>query len=261
MHDGIIFLMDTHTDRSQKLQQHLKDEHAHSAFAGYFKEIIYGGIDGIVTTFAVVAGFSGAALSSEVTTQLSFLVVLLFGLANLFADGISMGLGNFLSIRSEQDLYKTAREKETLEVQNNSDLEFDETITILMEKGFSEVDATAMANLYRKNETYWVDFMMNHELEMPDPRGENPILNGFATFISFLIFGAIPLLPFMVITEGDPQTVFYYSVIGTFMALIALGLLKWKVVGGLLRSSLAEVVLVGGAAAVVAYLVGTFFTL
>jgi len=253
--------MHTISDRDKKLEQHLADEHSHSAFAGYFKEVIYGGIDGIVTTFAVVAGFSGAALSNDMTTQLTFMVVLLFGLANLLADGISMGLGNFLSVRSEQDLYADARRKETDEVRRNTTMEYEETITILMQKGYSEADATAMADLYRKNEAYWVDFMMNHELEMSDPRGDNPVVNGFMTFGSFIIFGSIPLLPFMVVTSGDPQTVFYYSVVGTFMALVALGLLKWKVIGSRLTSSLTEVILVGGSAAAVAYLVGTFFSI
>ena len=98
--------------REEVLEQHLHNEHKQSAFESYFKEVIYGGIDGIITTFAVVAGFSGAALSNETTTQLSFLVVLLFGLANLFADGVSMGLGNFLSVKSDQDLYKAARRKD-----------------------------------------------------------------------------------------------------------------------------------------------------
>lgn len=246
-------------DREQKLVEHKAVEHAHSTFADYFKEVIYGGIDGIITTFAVVAGFSGAALSNDSTTQLSFMVVLLFGLANLFADGVSMGLGNFLSVRSEQDLYKAARKKEAEEVRHNATMEYEETITILMQKGYTETDATAMADLYRKNEAYWIDFMMTHELELSDPRGENPVVNGLTTFTSFLIFGSIPLIPFMLFGSGDPQTIFYYSVAGTFVALITLGLLKWKIVGSALRNSLFEVVLVGSVAASVAYFVGTFF--
>lgn len=251
--------MATYSERKKKLQDHLAEEHGHHDWTGYFKEVIYGGIDGIITTFAVVAGFSGAAISHEVTTQLSFTIVLLFGLANLLADGVSMGLGNFLSVRSEQDLYRSARRKETKEVQNNTEMEYEETITILMQKGYSEVDATAMADLYKKNEEYWIDFMMNHELELPDPRGDNPLVNGFTTFISFLFFGAIPLIPFMFAADGEPQTIFYYSVWGTFFALVLLGILKWRVVGTALTRSLAEVLLVGGVAASIAYYVGTFF--
>jgi VIT1/CCC1 family predicted Fe2+/Mn2+ transporter len=251
--------MNATQEREQVLKEHLQNEHQQSPFESYFKEVIYGGIDGIITTFAVVAGFSGAALSSDATTQLSFLVVLLFGLANLFADGVSMGLGNFLSVKSDQDLYKSARKKETLEVKQNPEMEFEETVTILMLKGYSEDDARTIATLYRKNETYWVDFMMNHELELSDPRGDNPIQTGLATFVSFLVFGAIPLLPFMFAGEASAASVFLYSVIGTGIALVLLGLLKWKIVGSSLRKSLAEVLLVGGAAAIVAFLVGSFF--
>lgn len=253
--------MKNQQEREKDLATYLRHEHYHSPFENYFKEVIYGGIDGIITTFAVVAGFSGAALSNDTTTQLSFLVVLLFGLANLFADGVSMGLGNFLSVKSEQDLYIVARGKELQEVKNHTEMEFQETITILIGKGYSEEDAHTLATLYKKNETYWVDFMMTHELEVSDPRGDNPMLTGLATFSSFLFFGAIPLLPFMLLTEVSPQTVFSYSIFGTFFALVMLGLLKWKVVGSGLSKSLFEVLIVGGAAACIAFFIGSFFTI
>ncbi len=230
-----------------------------ATFAEYFKEVIYGGIDGIVTTFAVVAGFAGAALASDVVTQLSFAVVLLFGLANLFADAASMGLGNFLSVRSEKDLYAVERQKELALLRSQPSVEQEDTVKIMQEKGFSKEDATTLATIYARNEDYWLDFMMQHELELSDPRGENEVFTGLATFLSFMVFGAIPLLPFMLSESGDPATAFMYSLIGTFGALITLGLLKWRVIGAKLWSSLFEVVAVGGTAAVLAYGVGTFF--
>jgi VIT1/CCC1 family predicted Fe2+/Mn2+ transporter len=235
--------------------------HHQSHFQNYFKEVIYGGIDGIITTFAVVAGFSGAALSNDTTTQLSFLVVLLFGLANLFADGVSMGLGNFLSVKSDQDLYKAARKKEVAKVTKNFALEFEETVFILTEKGYDTEDAKTLTTLLAKNKTFWVDFIMEHGLQMPDPTGENPVLTGFATFISFLIFGSIPLIPFILSGSVHPNSTFAYSVMGTFCALIALGLLKWRVVGSGLFASLTEVIAVGGSAAMIAFFVGSFFAL
>jgi len=228
-------------------------------FATYFKEVIYGGIDGIVTTFAVVAGFAGAAISNNETTQLSFAVVLLFGLANLFADAASMGLGNFLSVRSEKDLYVAKQKVERADMQAAPEAEVTETVNILKEKGFSEADAVTLAGIYRNNEDYWLDFMMNNEHEMSDPRGENEVYTGLATFLSFMVFGAIPLIPFMIFSYGDPKTTFIYSSVGTLLALIVLGLMKWKVVGSGLKSSITEVVLVGGTAAILAYYVGTFF--
>lgn len=251
--------MPTLAERDHVLQEHRVTEHRHSPMVDYFKEIIYGGIDGIITTFAVVAGFSGAALSNDATTQLSFLVVLLFGLANLFADATSMGLGNFLSVRSEKDVYNAARAKESHEMTHNTEMEYQETISILMSKGYNETDATALADLYQKNHEYWLDFMMTHELEMSDPRGDNPVLTGLTTFSSFLVFGSIPLIPFIIPVAMSAATAFELSVVGTFTALVLLALLKWRVVGTSLGKTLFEVLVVGVVAAAVAFFVGTWF--
>ncbi len=222
----------------------------------YFKEVIYGGIDGIVTTFAVVAGFAGASLSADTAVQLSFAVVLLFGLANLFADAASMGLGNFLSVRSEQDMYASAQDRERMLLRTETDKELLATVDILQSKGFALEEAKTLAAIYQHNESYWLDFMMMHEHNMADPRHENPAATGLATFLSFMVFGAIPLLPFMIFSEGSTAVIFKLSIVGTFVALVILGLLKWKVIGDKLASSLVEVILVGGTAATLAYLVG-----
>lgn len=233
----------------------------HSAFAEYFKEVVYGGVDGIVTTFAIVSGFSGAALSSDMTAQASFAIVLLFGLANLFADAVSMGLGNFLSVRSERDQYDILRAREQRSIQNEPEHEIAETVEIMKRKGFSEEEARALAAIYSKNEDYWLDFMMSHEYEVSDPRGENPMLTGLTTFGAFLVFGAIPILPFVVLGEISSTAMFQISTTGTFLALVMLGLLKWRVVGTGLWRSLGEIVLVGSVAAIIAFAVGTFFKL
>ena len=228
--------------------------------SAYLKEVVYGGIDGIITTFAVVAGFSGAALSNESTTQISFLVVLLFGLANLFADGVSMGLGNFLAVRSEQGLYNTLRAKEERDSLCNADGEADETKRILIQRGFSEEDAVTLTAIYKKNDPYWVDFLMSNELKMSDPTGENAVYTGLVTFFAFVSFGSVPLVPFVVMGSFDPKTVFWFSTGGAGVALVILGVLKWRIVGtGLLRS-VGEIVLVGSVAASVAFFVGTLFT-
>jgi vacuolar iron transporter family protein len=70
-------------------------DHPRLRIGPFIQDIVYGGIDGIVTTFAVVSGATGAILARH--------VVIILGLANLFADGVSMGIGNFLSQRAEQD--------------------------------------------------------------------------------------------------------------------------------------------------------------
>lgn len=251
----------TSSESLERQTAELKEAHKRSPITDHFKEVIYGGTDGIITTFAVVAGFSGAALGGDTSTQLSFSIMLLFGLANLFADATSMGLGNFLSVRSEHDLYHVKRTKEQSLLQNDSDAEVLETVLILEHKGFTKADATTIANLYRHNEEYWLDFMMTHELELSDPRRENPLYTGLATFCSFVIFGTVPLIPFIFLSSAEASQVFALSLVGTFTALIILGLLKWRIIGARLSHSLFEVVLVGGMAAAIAYTIGTFFSI
>jgi vacuolar iron transporter family protein len=62
----------------------------------YIREIVYGANDGIITTFAVVAGVAGGGLSLE--------AILIVGAANLLADGLSMGVGNYLAIRAHESV-------------------------------------------------------------------------------------------------------------------------------------------------------------
>lgn len=236
-----------------------KEEERKPTLAEYFKEVVYGGVDGIVTTFAVVSGFSGAALSSDLATQLSFTLVLLFGLANLFADAISMGLGNFLSVRSEKDQYEMMRKRERTLIRSERENELLETVTIMKSKGFSEEDAKTLAAIYGKNEEYWLDFMMANEHELSDPRGDNPYFTGFATFGSFFVFGSIPILPFLILGDSSAELLFQISSVGTFVALVILGVMKWRLVGTGLVRSVSELVLIGGSAAMIAFLVGTFF--
>lgn len=73
---------------------HREPSGAKDVFRHYIRDIVYGANDGIITTFAVVAGATGGELSSR--------TVIVIGAANLLADGISMGVGNYLSIRSNE---------------------------------------------------------------------------------------------------------------------------------------------------------------
>ncbi len=236
------------------LLEHIREENKASPFQTYLKEIVYGGNDGIVTTFAVVAGFAGAEQSS---LALPVLAVLVFGFANLFADSISMGLGNFLSIRSEKDVYKKEKARELSEIRKNPHLEKEETMLILKHNGFTDEQAKNLTEIYATNEQYWLSFMMNHELQLPNPTSENPMLTGLATIVSFILFGLIPLLPYLLF--GNTSHSFVYSSIFAGIALFLLGLVRWRVTKESLFRSVSEIVLIGSLAACVAYLVGAFF--
>lgn len=235
------------------LKEHLAEEHNVSPVSSYLKEIVYGATDGIVTTFAVVSGFAGANLAD---TSPIF-IVLLFGLANLAADGTSMGLSSFLSLRAEQDYYRHERSHEMDEIKNSPKFEKDETVEVLMKRGYSKEDALEITRLYSKNPEYWADFMMNYELELPNPMQENPVYNGLATAAAFIVFGTVPLIPYLFM-RNSPD-LFVISCAATIAALILLGIIRWRVTKHTFIRSVGEIVLVGSVAAFVAYAVGTFF--
>lgn len=240
------------------LEEHLEREHHRTPFSTYLREIVYGGNDGIVTTFAVVAGFAGAQ-KDPATSVVPVISVLLFGIANLLADGLSMSLGSFLSLRADQDVYKSEKNKEEHEITYEPHQEFEETVEILMRKKFSEKDAETLARIFSKNKAYWIEFMMKDELEMPTPEHEKAHYIALSTFLAFIVFGIVPLVPY-IFFHASPN-LFMYSVSATVFALFLLGLLRSTITKQSSIRTLIETLLVGGIAATAAYLVGTFFRL
>ena len=242
-----------------RFDAHLRDEHKITRWSTNLREIVYGGNDGIVTTFAVVAGFAGAA-SGDNTAAVGTLAVLVFGLANLFADATAMGLGSFLSSRSEKDVYAAIRAKEAHEIAHNPRFERREIVEIFLDKGVERRDADLMADAYMRYPDLAADFMMQHEVGMADPDGDSPAVNGLMTFISFIVFGIIPLIPYFLL-EPTARDTFFISVGATAGALVMLGLVRWRVTTESVLRCVGETVLVGGICAVVAYGVGLAFRL
>ena len=238
------------------LEKHLAREHRQTPFSQYLREIVYGGNDGIVTTFAVVAGFAGAQIDPA-NSAIPVVTVLLFGLANLLADGLSMGLGSFLSLRADQDVYENEKAKEHHEIAHEPESEFAETIEILRRKGFSDKNARDLATIYRKNPGYWLEFMMKDELEMQNSVSQKPILVALATFFAFAGFGIIPLSPYILMPRV-PE-LFPLSVGATAAALLLLGTLRGIVTRHNALRGIVETLFVGGISATAAYVVGSFF--
>ena len=233
-------------------QAHRREAHALGRTQEYLKQIIYGGNDGIVTTFAIVAGFAGAA--ADGVAQIGGLAVLVFGLANLFADAVSMGLGEFLSLRSQHDLYRARRDSELREIKSNPQHEQMELFEILRQRGLPAGEADTTAAILARHPEMMADLMMTYEFGMQDPDEESPALNGFFTFGSFVLFGSVPLVPYFLYDPTDRT--FALSLAATFLALVTLGLLRWNATGEKLVRTVGETVLVGTVCAAVAFLVG-----
>ncbi len=212
----------------------------------FLKQIVFGGNDGIVTTFAIVAGFAGA--QADGTAQIGGIAVLVFGLANLFADAVSMGLGEFLSLRSRHAMYRTRRSQ------------FEGTRSaaavrrFLLARGVADQNAAQVTEVLESHPDVLADLAMTFEHGMTDPDQESPWVSGLVTFLAFVAFGSLPLLPYFVGGVGDAAL--GWSVATTASALIALGLLRWRVTEDPALRAVGETVLVGAICAGVAYGVG-----
>jgi vacuolar iron transporter family protein len=159
--------------------------------AGYVDEFVYGANDGIITTFAVVSGAQGASLGHK--------AIIILGLANLVADGFSMGASSFLAIRTEVD-----------------------------------VD-TANGTPVTENE-------------------RRAVSRSLATFVGFLCAGTLPLIPFFTpIAQGAE---FMVSAVSTAIAFFLVGGLRAFVTKRSFVLSGIEMLIVGGAASLLAYGVG-----
>jgi VIT1/CCC1 family predicted Fe2+/Mn2+ transporter len=217
-------------------------------FQEYLGEFVYGGIDGSVTTFAVVAGSAGAGLDSA--------VVIILGFANLLADGFAMSVGSYLSTKSEQENYDKHKAIEYWEVDNLPEKEREEIREIYAAKGFEGELLEQVVDKITEDKDRWVDVMMKEELEMNEET-KSPIAMGGVTFLSFLIFGFIPLLSYVLdysmLLEAN---LFLISSVLTGVVFCLIGYLKAMVNQTKVLRSVLETLFLGGAAAVLAYFVG-----
>ena len=159
----------------------------------YLKEWVYGGIDGVVTTFAIVAAVVGANLSP--------FIVLILGLANLVGDGFSMAAAAYSAAKAEDDNYERLREIEALHIRKYPEGELEETRQILKTKGFEGAELDKMVELISADTQRWIEFMMVEEYGMAKPL-ISPAHAGLHTFLSFIVCGAMPLWPFVFGFDG-----------------------------------------------------------
>jgi vacuolar iron transporter family protein len=213
---------------------------------GVLRDVVYGSIDGSVTTFAIVAGVAGAGLSSY--------VIIALGLANVLADGFSMAASNYSGAKAERDNLERIRAIETRQIAENPEGERREVRAILERKGLSGKVLDDATEAVTSDHDTWMEIMLEGEYGLGgvDP---HPLRAAMATFISFLVAGMVPLIPFILGMENA----FTLSAWMTGAAFFAIGTLKsrWALTAWW-RSGL-ETLLIGGVAAMIAYVVGTLF--
>lgn len=214
----------------------------------YIKDIVYGANDGIITTFAIVAGVAGADIADPRTT------IVLLGIANVFADGFSMAASNYLGSRSERDVAHREWREETEEIEADPDEEQREMSQLLAEAGYSEADANVLSRLMFKNRSFFTDLVLHEEFDV-STHDRTPLAAGpLVTFVAFVGAGVLPILPFFFFS--GVQHLFLYSVFSTGLVLAVLGILRAWVTRRSFLASGIETLLIGGTAAAIAYVVG-----
>lgn len=236
----------------QKLFGGLEHSHDPAAIAvrlddrrrpSYLADFVYGGIDGAITTFAIVAGVMGASLSSA--------IILILGLANLLADGFSMAASNYSATKTVTDNIDRLRRVEQRHVEADPNGEREEVRQILARKGLSGDALESGIQAITSDREGWINFMLVEEYGMPIAKPE-PSHAGLATFAAFLLCGSVPLLPFLLKIPNP----FMVAMAMTGIVFFLIGAMKSRWATAPWWRSGSETFLIGGGAAAVAYFVG-----
>jgi VIT1/CCC1 family predicted Fe2+/Mn2+ transporter len=228
-----------HEHSPEAIRERLAEGPRHS----YLRDWIYGGIDGAVTTFAVVSGVIGAQLSPG--------IILVIGIANILADGFSMAASNFLGTRAEQDELEHIEAVEHRHIETDPEGEQEEVRQIYESKGFEGEDLDRVVELITSDKSRWVRTMLTEEYGLPK-EVRSPWLAAYSTLSAFIICGLAPLLPFIL----NLPHAFLIATILTGIVFFVIGSIKslWSTVPWW-RSGFTTL-LVGAVAAALAYGVG-----
>jgi len=215
----------------------------------YIGQAVYGASDGIVTTFAAISGVAGANLSPK--------IALIVGLANLFADGISMAIGDYLSEKSEKDYIKAEREREHWEIEHIPEAEKHEVREIYKRKGLDGEKLDNLVDAITSNKELWVDTMLHEELGLFED-DSSPLKSALVTFFAFVIAGFMPLVAYVFALQWQflAQNQFLISCIITGITLFVVGALRQIVTGVKWFIGGLEMLMIGGLSAFVAYIIG-----
>lgn len=229
--------------------------------APHVRSMVFGGLDGTLSTFAIVSGIYGAGLP--------WAVALVMGFASLVAEAMSMALGDYYSTQSEQELAENEREREAWEFDTFPEGEIDEMVQILSARGVPLEDAKHVVGILASHRDFFLDMMLTHELGIlpPAARDGRALGGALVTLLAFLVFGAVPPMSFCLLQHDAGEnatelrrTHFLVCALITSVSIFGLGILKARMIGGhLLRGGLRMVgfaVVAGGAS----YSVGAALT-
>ncbi len=219
-----------------------RETHWGEGFA--LREVVFGANDGLVSNTALVAGIAGGTSSPG--------VIVLGGVAGIVAGAISMALGAYVSTKSEREFRETEQERERWEIEHMREQELAETRRIFREKGITGPLLDQVVEAVSRDHDQWVKLMMTDELGFPEnpPR---PVSSAVLMGVSFAVAAFFPVAPWLAF-EGTTALAASFGLAA--VALCAVGAWRASLTSGKVLRKGMEMVLLAGAAVVVALLIG-----
>lgn len=220
----------------------------HIVGGGKIRSIILGLNDGLISTFTLLVGVAAATLASIGSN----LIVMLTGFAAMVSGAISMGLGEYISSKSEYNYIKNELKKEKAEIELFPEEEKEEVREIFENMGLEGDTLDACVEKITSNKETWLEFLTKSELGLDEP--ENPAIGAILTFFSF-VFGSFLTL-FAYFFNLGLMSLILSSII-SFSMLFIVGILKTKITGERKIRSGLEMILIGIVAFIASYGIGT----
>ncbi len=224
-------------------------EERHFTRSATVRDLVIGTADGLTVPFALAAALSGAVAANP--------LIVTAGLAEIAAGCVAMGLGGYLAARTEADHFAAERAREEEESRLYPEREKWEVAAILHRYGVRGEVLRQAVDAIASDRRKWVDFMMRFELELSEPDPNRAAKSAVAIGGAYVVGGMIPLAPYMIFPTTPPALAVSCGV--TAVALFGFGWLRARVTGLPALRGAAQTLAVGGAAAVVAYLVASLF--
>jgi VIT1/CCC1 family predicted Fe2+/Mn2+ transporter len=209
------------------------------------RDIVIGMSDGLTVPFALAAGLSGAVDSTG--------LIVTAGFAEVAAGAMAMGLGGYLAARTDAEHFAGERAREERETRELPETEAAEVAQVFRDYGLPEETVTAVVGAIRSSRKRWVDFMIKFELGLAEPDPRRARNSALTIALSYVAGGLIPLAPYFFLRSV--QAALIGSVLVTVLALFVFGFIKGRFTTNRPVRSAWQTVLVGGLAAVAAFLI------
>jgi VIT1/CCC1 family predicted Fe2+/Mn2+ transporter len=156
---------------------------------GWLRPAVFGAMDGLISNFSLISGFSGAQASRH--------LLILSGLGGLVAGAFSMAVGEFVSVASQSDLARAEIEVERHELEHNAAAEQAELADLYVSRGVDRELALEVARQLSRDPAQALEIHTREELGVSANDLPSPYLAAGSSFTSFSVGAALPLLPFL----------------------------------------------------------------